>query len=68
MVYEKERVSQILSEMKKEEEFILQEKLQLEEEKKQFKQQRQKYLLIKQKWKIQLEDFKLEKVIKRKEH
>ena len=49
MVYEKERVTQILSEMKKEEEFILQEKLQLEEEKKQFKQQRQKYLLDKAK-------------------
>ena len=49
MVYEKERVSQILSEMKKEEKFILEEKLQLEEEKEQFKQQRQKYLLDKAK-------------------
>ena len=49
MVYEKERVSQLLTEMKKEEQFILKEKLQLDEEKKQFREQQRKYLLDKAK-------------------
>lgn len=49
MVYEKERVSQLLTEMKKEEQFILQEKSQLEREKQQFREQQQKYLLDKAK-------------------
>ena len=49
MVYEKERVSQLLTEMKKEEQFILKEKLQLDEEKRQFREQQRKYLLDKAK-------------------
>jgi hypothetical protein len=47
MIYERERVSYLLGEMKKEEEFILKERFQLEEEKKKVREQSQRYLLEK---------------------